>query len=268
MRHRFMCPLTIVFILVNAPQVLTAQEVLLRYKYTTGDSWKMKTSTQIHQEGEYIRDVNLSIDEVTSYHTEKVYEDSSADIITNLETSETHYFNEKVKSARELLNGVSVLVRLAANGRVLEMKPVEDVSSKKQEMIELTKKQLQLDEGFPTRALRIGEKWENKSAGSYDMGDQRIEQSLKISLKFIGFDKFAGVKCAIVTMNVEVKGTITTQFEEAPVSGSGKGEIVFNPESGKVLQHWMEFESRATISHKKGPMELRTQYSTKQELIQ
>jgi hypothetical protein len=87
-------------------------------------------------------------------------------------------------------------------------------------------------------------------------------------MKVIGFDTFGGAKCAVVTMNIEISGTVTSQFEEVPVKGKGMGELLFDPARGRLAKQWMQYESMATITEAKGTMELKTEVVTNMELVQ
>jgi hypothetical protein len=268
MRRAFAPFLLFGFTFIFAIQSQTKQEVLLRYKYVPGETLKYKETTTIHQQGEYIREWVLTTEELSSNRTEKTYADSSADVIMAIEKTESRLFNEKVPSPRETLEGVPILLRKAASGKILEMQPLEDVSSKKRKMIDELKVQSQIGEGLPDRPLKRGEQWERSSAVSYDLGERRIELLRKVSMKFLGFDTFGGAKCAVVTMNIEISGTITTQFEEVPVKGKGIGELLFDPARGQLLKQWMQYESTATITEAKGPMELKTEVVGNMELVQ
>ena len=134
-RIHFLPWLALVFML--ATQGLLAQQVRLRYISTPGEVLKYRTTTTIIQTGELFR-VNqavTTVDETSSYRTEKVNEDSSLDIVMTIEKVEVHFNREKVYSERETLKGVPILLRRATSGKYLDVHAKEDVSSEQEEMI-------------------------------------------------------------------------------------------------------------------------------------
>lgn len=268
MRRTFSLFFLFGFAFLITTQSQTKQEVLLRYKYVPGETLKYKETTTIHQQGEYIREWTLTTEELTSNRTEKIYDDSSADIIMVIENTESRLYKETVPNDREELKGVPILLRQAANGKVLEMQPSGDASSKQRKLIDQMKVQTQMAQGLPDRPLKRGEQWEKSRATSYDLGERRVELFLKVSMKFIGFETFGGAKCAVVTMNIEISGTTSSQFEEVPVKGKGIGELLFDPAHGRIAKQWMQYESMATITEAKGPMELKSEVVTNMELVQ
>lgn len=197
MGHTFSSFLCFGFAFLITIQGQTEQEVLLQYKYVPGETYK----------------------------------------IMIIETTESHLFDEKVPSPREALWGVPIIMRQAADGKILDMQPLEDVSSKKRKLIDVLKTQSQIGWGLPDRPLKRGEQWERSWAISYDLAERRLESLLKLSMKFVGFDNFRGTQCTVITENIEISGTTSTQFEEVPLKGKGMGEFLFDPVHGRLANY-------------------------------
>ncbi|HWP82748.1 MAG TPA: hypothetical protein VNN76_08845 [Bacteroidota bacterium] len=258
---------TLIFSTSIGIHYLLAQQVMLRYLYHPGEAIAYKTVTRISQTGEFIRDAVITIEDVTRYTIQKVHDDSSADITMTIESVDARFFKEKFYSNMDELKGVPILIRRASSGKYVDVKPAEDVSSRKRKIIDGIRVNFEFEGGFPDRPLALGETWESSAGWSFDMEETRFDLQLKRSLKFVGFQDFAGVKCAVISMRIDVGGTVTTPFEEVPIKGSGRGTLFFDFGQGKVMQQATEYEGVATISHKKGPMNLRTKNVTRSEIV-
>lgn len=248
---------------------LSAQEIQLRLHYPPDSVFKYKTTVRQVRRSEIIPTGQITIitEEMYTLKLHKVREDSSMEVIMTILAAKATVNQEKTYHEHESLKEIPLLLTVRPNGKVLDFVPMEELSSKKERLVELMKKQHMVEEGYPDRLIKVGETWTTRIALSEDLGELKIEELLVTNSKLVGFETIRGIRAAVLGMNMTVQGTVTTTFEEVPVRGTGRGAIHFDFSRGRMIQQWIEFDATSTVETRKGPQEIKTIYAAKTELI-
>ncbi|HEY6951205.1 MAG TPA: hypothetical protein VI758_02290, partial [Bacteroidota bacterium] len=153
--------LSVLFLVATA----SAQDVRLAYKFTVGEVNRYKETTQNEITSDMMPGGGQKVfnEMYTTQKTVKLNTDGSAELIHTIDSVNTTvngqvYDNPQTKG----LIGLPMRITVAATGKVLDVQPVNDsVDAATKQAVDVLRKQLMAQTGYPPRTVRINESWDD-----------------------------------------------------------------------------------------------------------
>jgi hypothetical protein len=230
-------PVWIIILLAGCaqkPSVLTLspEGMWLGLKFVPGRSTTYKQTAKIStsvQTGETTQKINTSI-EIRMTETVKDTGDVTVVEVRFDDVTGTLRFGSQLKSIDEMegLQGTTTSLKLSRDGRIIELKGLEDVEYFKKSG-EQPEQQFEENYGFlPNKIMKPGESWSKKFEG------------IKATYTFERIEKKGKVKCARIAVIQEIStsrtGTEKGMSTKLKIKGTGTGTIWFDIKEGRVLE--------------------------------
>lgn len=141
-------------------QSVFTQDVKLEYKFKVGEVDRYKETSLNNMTSDMIPGgQKISSEMYVTQKVDKVNPDGSAELLRTIDSTVTMMNDQPMQNQQvKPLIGIPLRLTIQKNGKVLDVKPVNEVTDESlSKMIDAMKKQLMVQPGFPARALKIRE---------------------------------------------------------------------------------------------------------------
>lgn len=259
----FLCILTAVNTL--------AQDLKFEYKFKPGEIYKTKTTQKNKITGEVLRGRPFEVI-VELFSSQRVTGVSEQGVIEMIEAQDSVYATMNGQAIEhppvEKLNGIQYLRKKTKSGKCLEISPLKELPAELKGSLDQQQQECKNEPGFPDRALKIGESWNEEKVFSYDLGVVKIDQTISVVNRFLGFDKRDGFDCAVFRQTATVNGAMNfEEGETGTITGTGRGTKFFATSIGQDLMRFMDAEVNREIETPKGKQAVKIMINMKTELL-
>ena len=259
---------TALFLMLWGSQSLLAQDVKLEYKFKVGDVDRYKETTLNNMTSDMIPGgQKVSSEMYVTQKVDKVNPDGSAELLRTIDSVVTMMNDQPMPSQQvKPLIGIPLRVTIQKNGKVLDVKPVNAATDEAlNKMIDAMQKQLMVQPGFPSRALKMKETWKDSSKISQETPMGTMVTDMKTTTTLIGFDKILGYDVAVLKVSVEVAGELGVGM--GYINGTGRGNSFFSDVAGKEIRSFVDMEQNMDLSTPQGSTTVNMKISQKKEII-
>lgn len=242
-------------LLIAAVTLASAQDVTLKYKFTKGSVLRYKEAvTQSSQSEAMPGGQQLRMTRYTRMTVENTTADGKGTVVTSTDSSST-LMNDKPFSNPQVAAMEKYAYRLTidATGKVLDAvvseEPKDDAAKK---LTTARAAQFKNESGFPAKALKVGETWDNSSTVNQDMQMGKMTVTTKTTMTYTGMEKVDGVDAAVIAVAGTISGEIGAGM--GVISGRVIGKRYFAVKEGYELKVTADVEQSFDIQTPQGSM--------------
>jgi hypothetical protein len=249
--------------------VLSAQEVRLAYKFKVGDVSRYKETTQNDMNSDMMPAGGQKVfnEMYTTQKVDKVNTDGSADVIQTVDSVNTLLNGQPFSNPQTMvLVGLPVRVTVAANGKVLDARPVSDTADATVvQAVDILRKQLMTQACYPETAVAVNNLWWDSATYSQSTQMGTITSTIRYSTKLAGSDRVLDTDVRVLERTMDVSGELGNGT--GTLKGNGKGNVYFSDTLGKEIMSTMAIEQTMDMVTPQGPFNMSMKISTRRELL-
>ncbi|MCI0617931.1 hypothetical protein L0244_33580 [bacterium] len=255
-------------------QFCWGQEYKLEHKFAKGEMARYKRT--IHSQS-LAKDLpGGKMERIVEYYTtrkvENVYPDGAADVIQTQDSVITRVNQERVPNPKEeALNGIPILIKTSKTGTYQEIRALKEVPSEAMLVFETMQHNLQNKPGFPIKALKASEAWNNEIALLQNIPccgqnyDHTITQ--KSTSTLLGAENYLNMPCTKVLVSGTTAGTAQTCCFTYISSGKVQGTQLFDCQMGKEIKTTTNIDLVMNRTNSAGKMQFDVKTVATEELL-